>query len=258
MAFGRWLAAFVIVLPFAWPHLCREWRTIRAYFAEITILSLIGAGGFNALSYAGVARSTAINATLLNAMVPFFIMGLSWLFLRERMRAAQCVGLVISFAGAVWIIGAGDVERLAALRFNSGDLLICLAMVAWAGYTIIIKRRPVPIHPLSFVAVLAAVAVVTLMPLAWQEARISPVNPGPALFAGIAYIGIGPSILGFVFWHRGVAAIGAARTGLFLYLIPVFGSMLSSLFLHEHLMDYHWAGFAMVLGGLLVGNRTRA
>lgn len=258
MALGRWLTALVLILPFAWPHLARDWPALRARIGTLVLLSATGTGAYNAISYAGVAHTTAVNAMLLNATVPFYIMGLSWLVLREEMRAGQFAGLLVSFAGAAWIIVAGEPSRLATLTFNHGDLLVCLAMLSWAVYTIILKKRPVPVHITSYVAILAILASVTLLPLTLWEIQSQPVRFSPQVLAAYLYMGIGPSVLCYLFWNHGVATLGANRTGMFLYLVPVFGSVVSALALGERPELFHAVGFAMVLAGLGLSNWRRA
>ena len=256
MAFGRWFIALVVALPLAWTHLKGDWPAIRANLGVLFLLSLTGAGGHNAVSYAAVAHTTALNAMLLNATVPFFIMGLSWALLRERMGLGQGAGLLLACAGAIWIICAGDPARLASFSFNEGDLLVCAAMITWAIYTIIIKRHPLAIHVTSFVAMLAFIAVLTLLPFAAWEAAARPPRLSLRVLGSVLYMGVGPSVLCYLLWSRGVAALGANRAGLFLYLIPVFGSLVSVLVLGEHPEPYHAVGFGMVLAGLGLANRS--
>ena len=258
MALGRWAVALIIILPLAWRQVQRDWPQIKRDAGVLLLLSLSGAGGYNALSYAGVAITTSLNAMLLNATVPFFIMGLSWLLLKQRLSWRQGAGLGLSFLGALWIIGEGDPARLAALQINRGDLLVLGAMLSWSLYTIIVKRHPITIHLFSFVTVLAVTAVLTLLPFAAFEAVSQPPQWSPKVFAVLVYMGIGPSILCYLWWNKGIVAIGPARTGLFLYLVPVFGSVLSSIVLREHLALFHVVGFVLVLIGLAVSNRNRA
>ena len=257
MALGRWMVALLIIVPLAWPHLRRDWPVIRANRGLLVLLSVIGGAGYNALSYAGVAHTTAINAMLLNATVPFFIMGLSWLALGETMRRSQIAGMTLCFAGAFWVIVAGDMTRAAMLAFNPGDLIVCLAMLLWAAYTVLIIKRPFAMHPTSFVAVVSLISVLALVPLAAFEAGSRQLNLTPTVIACYIYMGIGPSVLCFLFWNRGVAAIGPNRSGMFLNLVPVFGSVLSVIVLGERPQVYHAVGFALVLGGLALGNRRR-
>ena len=257
MALGRWMVALLIIVPLAWPHLRRDWPVIRANRGLLVLLSVIGGAGYNALSYAGVAHTTAINAMLLNATVPFFIMGLSWLALGETMLRSQIAGMTLCFAGAFWVIVAGDMTRAAMLAFNPGDLIVCLAMLLWAAYTVLIIKRPFAMHPTSFVAVVSLISVLALVPLAAFEAGSRQLNLTPTVIACYIYMGIGPSVLCFLFWNRGVAAIGPNRSGMFLNLVPVFGSVLSVIVLGERPQVYHAVGFALVLGGLALGNRRR-
>jgi len=257
MALGRWMVALAIIVPLAWPHLRRDWPVIRANRGLLVLVSVIGGAGYNALSYAGVAHTTAINAMLLNATVPFFIMGLSWLALGETMRRSQIAGMMLCFAGAFWVIVAGDMTRAATLTFNPGDLIVCLAMLLWAAYTVLIIKRPFAMHPTSFVAVLSLISVLALVPPAAWEASSRQLNLTPTVFACYIYMGIGPSVLCFLFWNRGVAAIGPNRSGMFLNLVPVLGSVLSVIVLGERPQIYHAVGFALVLGGLAVGSRRR-
>ena len=258
MALGRWVVALLIIVPLAWPHLRRDWPVIRANRWVLVLLSVIGGAGYNALSYAGVAHTTAINAMLLNATVPFFIMGLSWLALGETLRRSQIAGMMLCFAGAFWVIIAGDLTRAATLAFNPGDLIVCLAMLMWAAYTVLIMKRPLAMHPTSLVAVLSLISVLALLPPAVWEAGMRPLNLTPTVIACYIYMGIGPSVLCFLFWNRGVAAVGPNRSGMFLNLVPVLGSVLSAIVLGERPQAYHAVGFGLVLGGLLVANLRRA
>jgi len=258
MALGRWVTALILILPLAWRHLQHDWPIIRANLGVLMLLSITGAGAHNALSYEGVAHTTAVNAMLLNATVPFFIMGLAWLVLGERMHRGQVAGLIVSFLGALWIIIAGEPARLTSLSFNYGDLIVCIAMLSWASYTIIVKMRPIAIHVTSFITVLAAGAVMLLVPFAAWETGTRGVNFSPLVLWGYLYMGVGPSVLCYLLWNHGVAALGPNRTGMFLYLIPVFGSVVSAVTLGERPEAYHAVGFALVLTGLALGNWRRA
>lgn len=185
-------------------------------------------------------------------------MALSWAFLRERLVGAQVLGIVISFGGAIWVVAHGEWTRLLQLDFNGGDLIVAFSMLLWSIYTIIIKRRPMPLHPLSFLAAITVIGLLTLAPLAAWEYVARPPLFNPGMLAMFVYMGLFPSILCYLFWSRGVAAIGPVRAGPFLYLLPVFGAVVSSLALDEHLEMYHVAGFLLIFAGLLISNRAPA
>jgi len=81
---------------------------------------------------------------------------------------------------------------------------------------------------------------------------------GMPVVAGLAYFAVFPSVLAYLFWNRGVALIGPAAAGNFLYLIPVFGIALAAVFLGESLAVYHLVGAAMVFGGIYLSTRAGA
>jgi drug/metabolite transporter (DMT)-like permease len=73
----------------------------------------------------------------------------------------------------------------------------------------------------------------------------------------LAYTGIFPSILAFVFWNYGVRRIGPNRASLFLHLVPVFGSIVSILFLGERLFLFHLFGMALIFAGIYLSTAQR-
>jgi drug/metabolite transporter (DMT)-like permease len=256
IAFGRWVVAACMLLPFAWTYIRRDRAVLRANLGLLIVLSITGAGGYNALTYMGMQYTTAINGMLLNTLVPFIIMGLSWMFLKERLGWQQVAGIVVSFGGALWIVAHGEWSRLVALEFNGGDLIIAVSMLLWAVYTVILKHRPLPLHPLSFLSAITFIGLVSLAPFALWEFIVRPPHFSLNMLGAYFYMGLFPSIVCYLFWGRGVAAIGPTRAGPFLYLLPVFGSVVSSVVLGETLVLYHIVGFAMILLGLLINNRV--
>lgn len=255
IAFGRWMMAGMLLAPFAWPHVRREWAQIRHHWRLLAFLAVTGAGAYNALTYLGMHYTTAINGMLLNTLVPFIIMALSWAFVGEKLVGRQALGICISFCGALWIVARGEWQRLAQLDFNFGDIIVGVAMVLWAIYTIVLKRRPMKLHPLSFLAAVTFFGILTLVPFALWESMSQPLVLTWPIFGAWFYMGLFPSIICYLFWNKSVAEIGPTRAGPFLYLLPVFGAVASSFALGEHLFMYHVTGFALILGGLIISNR---
>jgi len=258
IAFGRWAVAAALLMPFAFKYVRRDWLELRTHWKLLTVLAVTGAGGYNALTYMGMQYTTAINGMLLNNLVPVIIMALSWACFRERLAWPQVTGIGVSFCGALWIVAHGDWVRLAQLDFNIGDLVVAAAMVLWSIYTIIIKRRPLALHPLSFLAAITVIGLATLAPFALWECLVRPPRFSSAMFGAYLYMGLFPSIVCYLLWSRGVAAIGPTRAGPFLYLLPIFGAVVSSVVLGEHLEAYHVGGFVLILAGLLISNRKSA
>ena len=256
LSFGRWSIALIALLPFAWPWLRRDWPLYRRYFGRILLLTLPGVAAFNSLVYWGLQTSTATNGMLLNSTIPLLIMALGAVFWGQRLSLWAILGLIVSTLGVAVVILQGSWERAAALDFARGDLIIFAAMVAWALYTMGLKTFPAEVNRIGLLAVQIALALPILAPfLLWEIAagRV-PVWTPPSI-AALVYIGIVPSVLAYLFYTKAVEMAGPARAGQFIHLLPVYGAILSAVFLQEPLHLYHAAGFGLILTGIVLAGR---
>ncbi|MDO8930895.1 MAG: DMT family transporter [Rhodocyclaceae bacterium] len=250
LSFWRWTIALAFILPFAWPYLRRDWPQLRAAWRWMIPFGILSTACYNALCYVGLKYTTVINGLLLNSFIPIVIVFLGWAFLGKRLRPVEALGVAVSFLGVIAIVARGDSAVLAGLHLNIGDVWILVSVVAWAIYTLMLPHRP-ETHPMSFLTAIAVVGLVALAPAyAWEIAMGKLIVPTPAALAGIAYTGIFPAFLGYVFWNRGVADVGPAKAGLFLHLMPAFGIILSFVFLDERPAGYHLAGIVLIFTGI--------
>ncbi|MBI3150455.1 MAG: DMT family transporter [Betaproteobacteria bacterium] len=255
----RWSLALLVMLPFAWPHLKRDWVKLLAQRRDLLLLGLLGTALHNAVTYLGLNFTTAMNGLMLNSFLPVMIVAISWLLYRERLAGRQWLGVLLSLAGVGVIIARGDWRTLQGLSFNPGDLIVVAGMFMWAFYTILVTARSQSLHLLSFLAAIALVGVVAILPLALLEYALGfRARFTPQTLAAVLYVGILPSFAGYVLWNRGVALAGANVAGLFTHLMPVFGALLSWVFLGEVLLGFHLFGFALILGGIALTTRGRA
>ncbi len=256
MTFLRWLFAIVILAPFAWPHVRRDWALVCARWKILAVLGSIGIGTHNALAYLGLNYTTAINGVILNSFIPVMIVAFSWLFLRERLTALQLAGVAVSLAGVLAILSGGSLVALAAFRLNGGDLLIILSMAMWSTYTIALRWRPAGLHMLSFLFVLSCVGELAVLPFFIGELALGrPAHFTVENVAAFAAVGLFSSVLAYIFWNRGVELVGASVAGLFVHLMPAFGIVLAWLFLGERLQPFHVAGVALIVTGIAVTSR---
>lgn len=255
LSFWRWVIALAFILPLAWPHLRRDWPRLAAAWPWLLLSGLLGTACYNALTYLGLQHTTATNGLLLNSFIPVAIVALAWIFLGKRLKTAEAAGIAVSLAGVLAIVARGDPATLAGLHLNMGDVWIIISVFAWAVYTLLLPHRP-EVHAMSYLAAIAVIGLVGLLPAyAWELAEGRHIDPTPAALAAIAYAGILPAFLGFVFWNRGVEAVGPARAGLFIHLLPAFGILLSIAFLGERPEGYHAAGIALIFGGIWLNAR---
>ena len=246
----RWGGALVILAALGWPRLKADWPRVRRNLPLLTALGALGFTGFNIALYTALVHTTAINASIEQAGMPMLIFAINFLLFRLRVTWAQILGFVLSIAGVALTASHGDPVRLLALDVNFGDLLMLFGVVVYSGYTVALRFKPA-IHWQSLMIVLTAVALVTSLPFVaaefWSGAAIAPDGLGWTI---VAYTILFPSILAQVFYIRGVELIGANRAGLFINLVPIFGTLLSILILREAFHLYHGVAMALVLGGI--------
>ena len=251
LAFWRWAIAFALVLPLAWPHFSAQWPLLKKGWKPVLALGVLGVGGYNTFAYIALQFTSATNAVLLNSFIPVATIAISWAFLGKHLRRLEGLGVVISLCGALTIVARGDLAVLAHLNLNAGDVWMLGAVLVWAIYTVGLAWRPAGVHPMLMLAAMTAVGLAALAPAwLWEMAQGRHINVTPGSLASLAYVGIFPSFLGYIFYNRGVADIGANKASLFIHLMPVFGTILSAIFLAEIPHWYHYLGIGLIFTGI--------
>ncbi len=257
LAFCRWFFGFLIVLPFAWPHLRKDWPEVRRRWRIIVFLSFLGITCFNTMLYIGLHSTTAINAILIQSSMPVIIVIMSFLFFRERVTSIQVLGIVVSLMGMVTIIARGDPSLLAELSLKPGDIWVFSAVFLYGAYSVLLRLRP-QIHPAGLLAVLFGAGTLMLVPFfIWEVSAGYVLSFNGVTLLAVGYVAIFPSILSYLFYNRGVELVGANQAGLFIHLIPVFGTFLAILLLGEHFMIFQGVGIALILSGIYLVTRAK-
>jgi drug/metabolite transporter (DMT)-like permease len=255
LSFLRWSLAFLLILPFAWKHLVRDWAAIRGRLGTMIVLSVTGIGAFNTLQYWALEHTQALNTLLLQSAAPLVVALWSLLLLGVRLTLAQACGVLLSLAGVLVILLHGDLTTLSNIAFNKGDLIFTVALVIFALYSVLTLKRP-QIHGLSFVGFTFGCGAACLVPLLIWELYARPVmRIDTANLLTLAYVALFPSTLAYLCFNRGVQLIGANRAAPFFHVVPVFGTAMSIVFLGEHPQAFHFIGFALVLTGVFVASR---
>jgi drug/metabolite transporter (DMT)-like permease len=255
LSFIRWGGATLLILPFAWRHLITDWPAIRSQIGLMLFLSITGISIYNTLAYYGLQYTQALNGLLLQSSGPLFVALWSLCLLGVRLTWAQALGITTSLIGVLTILTRGDLAALAAIRFNTGDLLFTTALAIFGLYSALSVKRP-QIHGLSFLAFTITAGALALIPLViWDVFNSPPVALTASNLLSLAYVVIFPSTLGYLCFNRGVQLIGANRAAPFFHLMPVFGAAMAILFLGERPELFHLIGFALVLTGVFVAAR---
>jgi drug/metabolite transporter (DMT)-like permease len=247
--FWRWSIALAVLLPFTVQDLRRQWSMLRRHMGLVLGLGLTGVMVPHTCIYAALRTTTAVNALLLLSLTPVLILMGARILYGQAIRRSQWLGMALSMSGAVVLIVHGSVDTVLRLEFGRGDLWMLPAVVAAAAQVLLLKRTPAGVQqaPLLTASVIAALAL--MLPGVWIFGDLA-LPSGGRMVASLGYIGVLASALAFVLWNHGASRVGPSRAAPYLFLMPVYGSILSLVILGEGVARYQYAGGALVLLGL--------
>lgn len=256
LSFLRSVIALAVAAPFALPRLRADLDWYRAHWLRVVLIGLPGVTLFNTIVYVGLHFTSATNGLLLNSTIPMLILVLGALFWGRKIRAVQVLGLAVSTLGVVTIIVQGDWNRLIGFEVARGDLIVLIAMVGWAFYTLGLAGIPAEVNRIGLLFVHLILATLTLLPVFLWSLRAGAVPVWtPESIGAVVYIGVMPSFVALMLFMRGVALAGPALAGQAIHLMPVYGAIFAALFLGETLHPYHAAGFIAILAGIVLASR---
>jgi drug/metabolite transporter (DMT)-like permease len=255
LAFWRWAVGAVLLLPLAWHHLSRDVPVMARAWPILPVLSALGISVYNTFLYIAAETTTPLNIVMLQSAMPVLIVGFTFLFFRERTTTRQALGVLVSVVGTLTLVAHGDPLVLTQFAFNRGDLWMLAAVVSYAMYTALLRRRPT-VHGLSLAVATFAIGALLLLPFYIVETisgRPLPLNATSML--AIGYVSVFASILSYLSYNRAVALVGPNTAGLTIYLVPVFGTVLAIFLLGEVPRLYHGVGIALIAIGIVLATR---
>jgi drug/metabolite transporter (DMT)-like permease len=254
----RWAVALIPILITARPSLRKDWPALRARWVYLAIMGSAGYTVFVALFYVAAHRTSALNLSIIQGAIPALVLIGARVFLGLRFTAVQALGALVTMLGVGVIAAQGDPARLAALAFNSGDVMMVVAAVLYAGYTIGLRQRP-NVSGVSMLAAMAVAAFITSLPLVvWEIMSGGFVWPTRGGLLALAFVALGPAFVAQLTYMRGVELIGPGRAGVFVNLVPVFGAIMAVVILGEPFALYHLLALLLVVGGIAIAQRGAA
>lgn len=265
MVLGRWLrndigpvslaaARFLIASLCFWILLRRQPPEERRLGPDrwwLVGMSLTGVVVFGPTLYWGLRYSTAVNATLLNGFGPLVTGLMASLIIHEPMSRRQVVAALVGLAGVAVLISGGSLDFLDAIQTGTGNLIVLAAVLLWSLYSVMARRVMHSRSALSATALSAFIGLPFLLLAAIWDLRSSPVELSWRLLLAIGYIGLVPTVVGFLSWNAGVRRLGAGGAMVFYNTLPVYGALLGSLALGEPIGVYHLVGGTLIIGAAL-------
>lgn len=252
----RWLFAVSVLLPFAYPHLKKDWPVIKKNLPYLIALGVTGFAIFNNLMYLALNYTTAINVAIEQSSMPLVVFLLNYLIFRTKVTLFQVVGFSITLIGVAVTVTRGKLGDLLGQSLNIGDILMLAAIGFYGVYSVFLRNKP-EIHPFSLMTVLGTAAFFGTVPLvSYEYVSGQIIWPDLQGWGIVVYAALFPSLVSQIFWVMGLEKIGSNRGGVFINLVPVFGALLAILILGEEFRLYHAIGMALVLGGITLAQRN--
>lgn len=227
--------------------------------AAMAALGFTGVFLWNACFFPALERVPAGRGALIMALNPIgTALGMALVF-HERLTRVRWLGIALALAGAVVVISRGDLPTLFTGALGPGELLLFGSVLGWVSYTLIgrgVLARISPLATTTWAAVFgcAMLVFVALFEQPWAALAALPARG----WLSSAYISVFGTVLAFLFFSEGVRRIGPSRTAIFINFVPVFGVTFAALFLGEPVLASMVVGGALVIGGVLLTNRTAA
>jgi len=254
--FYRWLFAGLILLPFTFKEILNKKSYIFNNIGFFIILGITSITIFNSTVYYSLYYMQVISGVLMISTIPVWIMFISSILGIEKTNKFQIFGVILSLLGVLFIITKSDMNIIKNLAFNRGDLIMAIGMFAWALYSALLKKKSYEISQITLLEVVIITGLIFLIPIYILEMNFgNQIVLGKPFILTLSYVVLFPGLTSFFFWIKGIAIIGANRAGVFLHLMPVFGSIMAIILFDEKFMFYHLLGAIFIIGGITLSNK---
>lgn len=254
-------ARFILATLLVWVivFLKRDWFTIpKKDWIPLLLIGLIGNLLYQWLFIVGIDLTLSANAAVMLGTIPIWIAILAHFFSDEKMTRLKVLGVSLAFAGVAAIVIGGDNPISFVSDTFKGDVLIILAAITWAIYTIRSKNFLQNYTPLQFSAIMTLIGAVSLTIISffivgstnWLEVSV------PA-YGGIIYSGALSIGLAYLIWNNGIVKVGPVKTSVYQNLVPVLGLMFGIVLLNESLTSLQYIGSAITVAGVIITRRSK-
>ena len=258
LSFLRWSLAFLLLLPFTYGKIVKDFEKYKKNLPYLLITSVLGVTIFNSFTYLSLQTSMVINSSIMTSVTPLLIIFFSWLIFKTPTYFMQFFGIILSIIGVLLIISKANYINLINLNFTKGDLWMLAAVFSWGLYSVLLKKIDNTLSQLATLEVLIFFGIIFIFPFYIIESLNNSYLPKDLNeILMISYCAVFASIVSFFAWNRGVSILGANKASLFLHLIPVFSSMWAIIFLGEKFSFFHLMGTAFIILGIVLSNTNK-
>ncbi len=254
--FYRWFFAWLILAPFTIKEIIEKKNYIIKNYKYYVILGITSVTIFNSIVYYSLNFTQVISGVLMISTIPVMIIFISSILKIEKTNIFQLLGVACSFIGVILIITKANFEILINLDFNKGDITMVLAMLSWATYSALLKKKKHELSQLTLLEVIISFGLFFLIPIYFIEYQMGYIiNLDKHFLLVLFYVVLFPGLASFIFWIKGISLIGPNRSGVFLHLMPILSAIMAMIIFDEKFMFYHMLGAVFILIGIVLSNK---
>ena len=257
LAFWRWTVVFLILLPFTYVTLKKNFKIIRKEYKKLFFLGSMGCGVCGAFPFLAGETTTVTNMGIIYTSSPVFIILISYYFFSEKINFIKIIGLITCLVGVLVIIMKGDIDLLINLQFTIGDLWMLAAAIGWALYSIYLFywKSQLPIFQrFTLVAFFGAVSLFPFYII--EELVIQRTLFNSQFFLWVLFAAISPGIIAFTLYTQAQKSLGASLAGFTLYIFTIYAAIYGFIFFEEKLESFHYLGTVLVFFGVYLAKKN--
>jgi len=256
LAFWRWTIVFLILLPFTYLSLKRNYKIIQKEYKKLFFLGAMGCGVCGAFPFLAGQTTTVANMGIIYTSSPIFIILISALFFKEKITLTKVIGLVACLVGVFAIIIKGDLELLINLKFTIGDLWMLAAAIGWALYSIYLFYWKTELEIFQRFTLVAFFGAVSLFPFyIGEEIYFQRTVFNNEFYLWTIFAAVSPGIIAFTLYTLAQKQLGASLTGFTLYIFTVYAAIYGYILFDEQLENYHYLGTVLVFFGVYLAKK---
>ena len=257
LAFWRWVFVFLILLPFTYFSLKKNYTIIKKEYKKLFFLGAMGCGVCGAFPFLAGETTSVANMGIIYTSSPIFIILISGIFFNEKINLMKIIGLISCLVGVFIIIIKGDLNLLMNLNFTIGDLWMLAAAIGWALYSIYLFYWKTNLPIFQRFTLIAFFGVVSLFPFyITEEIIFERTLFNSDFFIWVIFAAVSPGIIAFTLYTHVQKTLGASLTGFTLYIFTIYAAIYGFIFFDEKLEPYHYAGTLLVFFGVYLAKKN--
>jgi drug/metabolite transporter (DMT)-like permease len=257
LAFWRWTFVFLLLLPFTFFSLKKNFNVIKKEYKQLFFLGLMGCGVCGAFPFLAGKTTSVTNMGIIYTSSPVFIIIISAIFFHEKVNFFRIIGLLSCLSGVFLIIIKADLNLLFNLNFTIGDLWILAAAIGWALYSIYLFYWKSELSIFNRFTMISFFGAISLFPFyLMEEIYFEKTNFNYSFLFWSLFAAISSSIIAFTLYTKTQQKLGASLTGFTLYIFTIYAAIYGFILFDESLETFHFIGTILVFIGVYLAKKN--